>query len=125
MKNDAYPPPKTGWALTGLLTLAYIFSYIDRSILGLLIGPVKAQFQLDDTKVGLLIGVAFGVFYALLGPPLGWLADHMKRTRLVAMGVGLWSLATAACGLATTFGQLFIARMCVGVGEAKIGRAHV
>ena len=118
-----YPSPRTGWTLTGLLTLAYIFSYIDRSILGLLIGPIKAQFHLDDTKVGLLIGVAFGIFYALLGPPLGWLADHMKRTRLVAIGVALWSLATAACGLTTSFAQLFISRMFVGVGEAVLSPA--
>jgi MFS family permease len=118
-----YPSTRAGWTLTILLTIAYIFSYIDRSILGLLVDPIKADLNLTDADIGYVSGIAFAIFYATMGLPLGWFADRSKRTRLVAAGVSLWSLATAACGLAGTFWHLFIARMSVGVGEATLGPA--
>jgi MFS family permease len=118
-----YPSTRAGWTLTVLLTVAYIFSYIDRSILGLLVDPIKADLKLTDADIGYVSGIAFAIFYATMGLPLGWLADRTRRTRLVAGGIGLWSLATAACGLAGTFWHLFLARMSVGVGEATLGPA--
>lgn len=118
-----YPSARAGWTLTILLTVAYIFSYIDRSILGLLVDPIKADLKLTDADIGYVSGIAFAIFYATMGLPLGWFADRTKRTRLVAAGIGLWSLATAACGLAGTFWHLFLARMSVGVGEATLGPA--
>ena len=115
-----YPSPLRGWSLTLLLTLAYILSYVDRSILGLLIQPIKADLGISDEQVGLLIGLAFGLFYATIGVPLGWLADRARRTWIVASGITLWSAATAVSGLAASFAQLFAARMAVGVGEATL-----
>lgn len=120
---STYPSPRAGWTLTILLTIAYIFSYIDRSILGLLVDPIKADLKLTDADIGYVSGIAFAIFYATMGLPLGWLADRTRRTRLVAAGIGLWSLATAACGLAGTFGHLFLARMSVGIGEATLSPA--
>ncbi len=120
---STYPLPRAGWALTVLLTIAYVFSYIDRSILGLLVDPVKADLKLTDADIGYVSGVAFAIFYATMGLPLGWLADRTRRTRLVAVGVTLWSLATVACGLAGSFTHLFLARMSIGIGEATLSPA--
>jgi MFS family permease len=119
-EDRAYPSPVRGWALTGLLTLAYILSYVDRSILGLLIQPIKADLHITDEQVGLLIGLAFGLFYATIGVPLGWLADRARRTWIVAGGIALWSAATIGSGMVSGFAHLFGARMAVGVGEATL-----
>jgi MFS family permease len=115
-----YPSAARGWTLTALLTAGYILSYVDRSILGALIQPIKADLHISDLQIGLLIGLAFGLFYAVIGVPLGWLADRARRTWIVAAGVTLWSAATMASGLAGSFGHLFLARMGVGVGEAAL-----
>ena len=118
--SPAYPAPRTAWTLTILLTIAYILSYIDRSILGLLVQPIKADLGVTDEQMGYLIGWAFGLFYATIGLPLGWLADRRRRTWIVSGGIALWSLATVASGLVRSFGGLFVARMGVGVGEATL-----
>ena len=107
-----------GWLTVGLLTIAYVFSFVDRYVLGLLIEPIKADLDLTDTQIGLLLGPAFAIFYATMGLPLGWLADKKNRVRIVAIGIAVWSIATAASGLARNFTHLFIARMSIGVGEA-------
>jgi MFS family permease len=108
------------WYTVVLLTVAYVFSFVDRYILGLLVEPIKADLGLTDTEIGLLLGPAFALFYTTMGLPLGWLADRTRRTWLVGAGIAVWSLATAACGLARNFVQLFIARVSVGVGEATL-----
>jgi MFS family permease len=123
MSESHYPAPRTAWGMVGLLTLAYLLSYIDRAVLGLLVQPIKADIALSDEQIGWLLGPAFAIFYATMGLPLGWLVDRKSRTRLIAAGVALWSLATAASGLARTFPQLFMARMTVGVGEAVLSPA--
>lgn len=115
-----YPRAGYAWYTVILLTLAYIFSFVDRYILGLLVEPIKLDMQLTDTQIGLLLGPAFALFYTTMGLPLGWLADRARRTYIVAAGIAVWSLATAACGLARGFGQLFSARVAVGVGEATL-----
>ena len=115
-----YPSRRLAWTTTVLLTLAYVLSYVDRSILGLLVQPIEADLHITDEQMGYLIGWAFGIFYATIGLPLGWLADRARRTRIVAAGVGAWSLATIASGLANSFGALFGARMGVGIGEATL-----
>ena len=124
MSNDhstnTYPPPGRAWYVVILLTLAYVLSFVDRYILGLLVEPIKADMNLSDTQIGLLLGPAFAIFYATMGLPLGWLADRWRRTWLVGLGVLLWSAATAASGLVKGFWQLFAARMAVGVGEATL-----
>ncbi|MEL7027630.1 MAG: MFS transporter, partial [Pseudomonadota bacterium] len=106
--------------MVALLTVIYVLSFIDRYILGLLIEPIKADLNLTDTQIGLLLGPSFAIFYALMGLPLGWLADRKRRTWIIAVGLGLWSLATALSGLAKSFAHLFLMRIGVGVGEAAL-----
>lgn len=118
--NAPLPKSSYAWYTTILLTAVYIFSYVDRTILNLLVEPIKEDLQLNDTEISLLMGPAFALFYTTLTIPLGWLADRSKRTWIVAVGVTLWSAATAACGLARNFVQLFTARIMVGVGEASL-----
>ena len=108
------------WYVVGVLTFAYLVSFLDRQILALLIGPIKADFDLSDTQISLLVGFAFGIFYVLMGIPLGRLADRANRKRIIIAGVSAWSAMTSACGLAGNFLQLFLARIGVGVGEAAL-----
>jgi len=115
-----YPNHRYAWFMVIMLTVAYIFSFIDRYLLGLLVEPIKADLGLTDTQIGILMGPAFGIVYATMGLPIGWLADHRRRTFIVAAGIGLWSLATAATGLAKNFIHVFAARMGVGIGEAAL-----
>jgi len=119
----AWPRPARAWWTVAVLTFTYIISFVDRTILGLLIEPIKADLSLNDTQIGLVQGMAFGLFYAAMGLPLGWLADRTSRRGLIAIGAGLWCAATAACGLASSFIQLFLARIAVGVGEAALSPA--
>ena len=120
--NLDYPSPKYAWTLLAFLTIAYVSSFIDRYILGLLIDPIKADTGASDTQMGLLSS-AFTWVYALAALPLGFLVDRSTRTRLVAIGVFLWSLATVWTGIAKSFTQLFAARMGVGIGEAVLSPA--
>jgi MFS family permease len=101
-----------------LLALVYIFSFIDRQVIAVLIEPIKRDFGASDTEMGLLSGLAFGLLYAAMGVPVGRLADRFNRRNIVAICCGLWSLATLACGLVGQFWQLLLARMSVAVGEA-------
>lgn len=123
MHDRDWPAPRYAWYATGVLMLAYTLSYIDRQILSMLVGPIKADLALSDTQIGLLQGFAFAMFYTLVGLPMGRLADRGDRRRLIAWAIFAWSLATAACGLARSYGQLFLARVGVGVGEAALGPA--
>ena len=111
------------WYLVFVLTVAYVLSFIDRSILSLLVGPIRADLGITDTEVSLLHGLAFAVFYTLLGIPIATLADTRNRRNVIAVGVAFWSLATAACGLARDFWGLLVARIGVGVGEAALSPA--
>ena len=101
-----------------ILLLAYIFNFIDRQIIGVLAVPIKAELALSDKQLGLMGGIAFALFYSGLAIPIAWLADRKSRVNIIAASVALWSAFTAACGLATNFWQLFLARMGVGIGEA-------
>lgn len=119
-EQSLYPRSGQGWALVIFLTLAYVFSWVDRYVLGLLIEPIKADFGFTDTEMGLLTGVAFGLLYATLGLPIGWLADRKRRTWIVAAGVFVWSAATLLTGFAKNFWYIFVARMSVAAGEATL-----
>ena len=121
MSERRYPNPRYAWYMVVVLTVAYILSFVDRYILGLLIEPIKADLELTDTQIGLVLGPAFAIFYATMGLPLGVAADRLRRTWIVAAGVFIWSFATAASGLASKFWHLFAARLSVGVGEATLG----
>ena len=118
LRETDYPPLKQAWYVVGILTLTYTVSFIDRQIMALLIEPIRRDLQITDTQVSLLIGLAFAVFYTLLGIPIARLADRYSRRWIIGIGISVWCLATAACGLARTYGQLFLAR--VGVGEGAL-----
>ena len=119
--THTYPKPKYAGYRVALLLLIYTFSFIDRQILSLLAKPIKEDFGISDTEFGLLIGFAFAAFYTLIGLFCARIADSRSRIGLIAIGLFLWSLATAASAFAKNFMQLFIMRMGVGVGEATLG----
>ncbi len=121
--ESAYPSPARAWGLVLLLTTAYAISFVDRQIISLLVGPIKADLGLSDFQISLLLGLAFGLFYTLMGIPLGRAADKYNRRNLIVAGMSLWCLMTAASGLARNFFQLFLARLGIGVGEAALSPA--
>lgn len=111
------------WYVVFVLMLAQVFSFIDRMIMGLLVGPIRSTFQISDTQYSLLAGFAFALFYGIMGLPLARIADSKSRRALIAAGVAVWSVMTAACGFAKGFWTLFLARVGVGVGEATLSPA--
>ena len=111
------------WYIVTLCMVAYIFSFIDRQVITLLIEPIRADLEISDTQFSLLHGLAFAIFYATAGIPIARLADSRSRPLIISVGIFVWSLATALCGLARNFAQLFMARMAVGVGEAALSPA--
>ena len=121
--SESYPPARYAWYVVAVLTLAYVFSFIDRQILNLLVGPIQRDLGIGEKQMSLLMGASFAVFYTLFGIPLGRLADTGSRRWLVILGIAFWSLMTAGCGLTRKFWQLALARMGVGVGEASLSPA--
>lgn len=111
------------WLVVLLLMAALILSFVDRIALSLLVDPIRADLGISDAEIGLLQGIAFGLFFAVMGLPLGWLADRWTRKGTIMLGVGVWSAATAACGLSSNFVQLLLARIGVGAGEAALAPA--
>ena len=89
-----------------MLLLVYAFNFIDRIMLGILVPPIKHEFALTDTELGLLGGTAFALFYTALGIPIGWLADRLNRVWIVTISLALWSAFTAACGAAKSCAKL-------------------
>lgn len=116
---EAWPPPAVAWMTVALLMLAYFLSYVDRTILSLLVEPVRRSLSLNDTQIGLLQS-AFGVFFTIASFPAGWMADKSNRMRLVSWGVAIWSVMTMLCGFCANFVQLFLARMGTALGEASL-----
>ena len=101
-----------------MLTLVYVFNFVDRQLLVILQESIKKQLQLSDTQLGMLSGFTFAIFYVTMGIPIARLADKGNRRNIVTASLGLWSLMTACSGLARNFIQLLLARIGVGVGEA-------
>jgi MFS transporter, Spinster family, sphingosine-1-phosphate transporter len=103
-----------------VLLVVYIFNFLDRQIVNILAEPIARDLDLSDTQIGLMTGLAFALFYAVLGLPIARYADKpaTNRGRLIAIAVAIWSLMTVLCGLAQNFVQLLLARIGVGVGEA-------
>ena len=119
-----WPPEHEARRAVLVLMVAYIFSYIDRQILAMLVGPIKADLGVTDFELSLLNGLAFAVCFTVLGVwPVGQWADRGNRRNLAAAGVFLWSLMTAVCGRVTSYAGLFVARVGVGVGEATLAPA--
>ena len=114
--------PRLGyaWYVVSLLTAVYALAILDRVSLALLIQPLQRAFKINDMQFGLLQGMAFSIVYSLLGLPYGLLADRSNRVRILFGGLTMWSLATIGCGFAHSFGELFVARIMVGVGEAAL-----
>jgi MFS family permease len=121
--EQPYPAPSYAWYVVGVLTLFYVFSFIDRQILNLMVGPIRRDLGISDTQMSLLMGFSFAVFYTFFGIPLGRLADSRSRRSIIAAGFVFWSLMTAGCGLARNFWQMLLLRMGVGVGEAALSPA--
>lgn len=134
--GNALPPPGAGASIPAsaasaptaavprvmlwTLLVIYIFNFLDRQIVSILAEPIKRDFGLSDTQLGLMTGLAFALFYTLLGIPIARYADKSttNRVSLIAWSVAIWSAMTMACGMARTFPQLLLARVGVGVGEA-------
>jgi MFS family permease len=120
---QGFPSARRANYTLAVLLVAYVLSFIDRQILSLLVGPIRKDLGISDFQMSFLQGIAFALFYALLGIPIGRLADRGNRKKIIAVGIFLWSLMTAVCGLAKNYGMLFFARMGVGVGEAALSPA--
>lgn len=121
--EEEFSSPAYAWYVVGILTLAYVFSFIDRQILNMLVGPIRRDLNITDTQMSLLMGASFAIFYTLFGIPLGWLADTRSRRLIITVGVAFWSIMTASCGLTKRFWELAVMRMGVGVGEATLSPA--
>lgn len=115
--DTARPGPRA-WTALWLLCFVYVLNFLDRQLLSILSKPIQDELGISDGQLGLIGGLYFAAFYCILAIPVGYLADRTNRTRVVALACGLWSAATAACGLAQNYPQLAAARMAVGVGEA-------
>ena len=102
----------------GMLVVVNVMSQLDRQIMSVLVESIRVDLALTDQQIGNLVGIAFGVFYVLAGLPLGRLADRTNRRNVIVAVLSFWSLATAACGFARGYWELFVARVGVGVGEA-------
>ena len=106
--------------MLGVLLLVYVFNFLDRQIMAILAEPIARELHLSDTKIGVMTGLAFALFYTVLGLPIARFADrpHTDRVKVIAAAVALWSAMTALCGVAQSFTQMLIARVGVGIGEA-------
>lgn len=111
------------WYVLIILMIVYALNFIDRQVITILAADLKKDLNLADTEIGLLFGTVFALFFAIFGVPLGKLADGWVRTRMIALGLGFWSLMTALSGFAWNFTTLALARTGVGIGEASASPA--
>lgn len=120
MAEAPFPAPAVGWYATIMLAMLYWLSVLDRFIISLLVDPIKNDLGLTDVQFGMLHGIAFVASFTLFGLVFGALADRFNRRRLIYIGVAIWSVATAACGVAQSYVHLLLARIGVGAGEASL-----
>jgi predicted MFS family arabinose efflux permease len=111
-------PGGRAWVVLAILCLVYALNFLDRQLLSILAKPIQDDLRVTDGELGKIGGFYFAVFYCLISIPVGWLADKTNRVRVLSLACALWSAATMACGFASTYPQLVIARMSVGIGEA-------
>jgi predicted MFS family arabinose efflux permease len=111
-------PDSRAWLVLAILCFVYVINFLDRQLLSILAKPIQDDLGVTDGQLGRLGGLYFALFYCVLAIPVGWLADRTNRVKVLSLACALWSAATAACGMATSYPQLAIARMMVGVGEA-------
>lgn len=115
-----YASDSYAWFVVAILLVAYIFNFIDREVIAILVKPIKLALDVTDTQMGYLMGVSFALFYTALGIPIAWAADRGNRKLIIAAGVLLWSVMTVLCGFADSYLALFVARVGVGIGEAAL-----
>lgn len=123
LRDADWPSPRVAWYAVFVFSLSLMVNFLDRGILTLLVEPLKRDLHLSDTQISLVMGFAFVVFYAILGLPIARMVDTKSRRVIIGIGLAIWALTTAACGLATGFAALFLFRILVGVGEACTGPA--
>jgi MFS family permease len=123
--DSGYPRRSYAWSVLAILVATAIVSYTDRQVLSLLVDPVRRDLGISDTQISLLLGTAFAVIYGVAGIPFGMLADRISRRNLIFFAVVVWSIGTVACGYSQTFGQLFAARIVVGLGESVLSPAAI
>ncbi|QIB65112.1 spinster family MFS transporter [Kineobactrum salinum] len=111
------------WLVVALLLVAYTLSFIDRQIISLLVDPIRRDLEISDTQISLLQGLAFALFYTLMGIPIAQWADKRSRRNIIVIGIAVWSLMTAFCGIAKNYWIVFLGRLGVGVGEAALSPA--
>ncbi|HEU4959324.1 MAG TPA: MFS transporter [Sphingomonas sp.] len=117
--SNAAPAISTrGWVVLLTLCGVYVLNFLDRSLLGILAKPIQDSLHISDGQLGLIGGLYFALFYCFIAIPVAWVADRTNRVNVLTAACAIWSLATAACGLAANYGQLVAARMTVGFGEA-------
>jgi MFS family permease len=121
--SEPWPSPRVAWYAVFVFALTLMINFLDRGILPLLVPSIKADLQLSDSQMGVVMGFAFVMFYVILGLPVARLADVGTRRTIVGIGIALWSGMTALCGLAQNFWQLFLFRVGTGVGESCNGPA--
>jgi MFS family permease len=110
--------PRYRTYVLSMLVIVYIFNFLDRQIVTILAEPIKVDLGLSDTQIGLMTGLAFAIFYTVLGIPIARLADRANRVSIISVALVIWSGMTAVCGMAQNFTQMLAARIGVGVGEA-------
>lgn len=123
--DSGYPRRSYAWSVLAILVATAIVSYTDRQVLSLLVDPVRRDLGISDTQISLLLGTAFAVIYGIAGIPFGMLADRISRRNLIFFAVLVWSIGTVACGYSQSFGQLFAARIVVGLGESVLSPAAI
>ena len=118
--SESEPRISRGYSnyVLALLFVVYVFNFIDRQVLSILLQPIKEDLGVSDTFMGFLTGFAFVVFYTFAGIPIARIADRTSRRAVIALGLATWSIMTALSGTARTGWQLAAARVGVGVGEA-------
>ena len=117
---ETYPRPAYAWYVVALIFISGSFAFVDRIVVSLVTPALQVDLGLSDTKLGLLQGLAFALFYTFFGVPLGIVADRWSRQKLLTIGISIWSVMTALCGITASFGTLFLARLGVGAGEATL-----
>jgi MFS family permease len=121
--REPSPTPAVAWWTLAILVVAFVFSFIHRIVIGLLVDPIKADLGLTESQMGLLLGLAFAVFYALLGLPIGRWSDRYSRRTIIGVAIFLWSFMTALCGFARSYFELFAARVGTALGMAALSPA--
>ncbi len=123
VSEATWPSPWRAWYAVAVLFVAYALAFVDRTILTLLVGPIRADLHISDTQVSLLHGFAFAIFYTIMGVPIARFADVGNRRNIIALSAVAWSITCCACGVARNFRSLFLARIGVGIGEAGLSPA--